>query len=69
VDLTDGLTGAYIRELANATVIRAVAAGNLVPGGVKFSADDLNAAAEQVVRNYKIGKAARKKVQAEISVT
>jgi hypothetical protein len=68
VELTDGLTGAYIKELANATVIRAVAGGNLVDGGVMFSADDLNAAAEQVVRNYKIGKAACKKLQAEVMV-
>jgi len=69
VELTDGLTGAYIKELANATVIRAVARGNFVQGGVLFGADDLNAAAEQVVRNYRIGKAARKKMQAEIVVT
>lgn len=69
VDLTDGLTGAYIKELANATVIRAVARGNFVEGGVLFSSADLNAAAEQVVRNYKIGKAARKKLQAEVTVT
>jgi len=69
VELTDGLTGAYIKELANATVIRAVAKGNFVAGGVLFSADDLNSAAEQVVRNYKIGKAARRKLQAEVVVT
>jgi cell division protease FtsH len=69
VDMTDGLTGAYIKELANATVIRAVARGNFVKDGVLFSADDLNASAEQVVRNYKIGKTARKKMQAEIVVS
>ena len=68
VELTEGLTGAYIKELANATVIRAVAQGNFGGGGVLFSADDLNASAEQVVRNYKIGKAARKRVQAEVTV-
>jgi cell division protease FtsH len=69
VDMTDGLTGAYIKELVNATVIRAVARGNFVKGGVLFSADDLNASAEQVVRNYKIGRASRKKTQAEIVVS
>lgn len=69
VELTDGLTGAYIKELVNATVIRAVAGGNFVEDGVLFSADDLNAAAEQVVRNYKIGKAAKKQLQAEVVVT
>jgi len=69
VDLTDGLTGAYIRELATATVIRAVSRGNFVEGGITFSSDDLNAAAEQVVRNYQIGKSARKKLHAEVSVS
>lgn len=66
IDLTDGLTGAYIKELANATVIRAVASGRFADGGVLFSADDLNKAAEQVVRNYKIGKAAKKKLQVSV---
>ena len=69
VELTDGLTGAYIKELANATVIRAVARGNFVEGGIAFSADDLNSAAQQVVRNYQIGKTARKRLQAEVTVT
>ena len=64
VGLTEGLTGAYLKELAHATVIRAVSRGNLVENGVLFNADDLNAAAEQVVRNYKIGKLARKRVRA-----
>lgn len=69
VELTDGLTGAYIKELANATVIRAVSRGNFADNGVLFNAEDLHAAAEQVVRNYQIGKTARKKLQAEVVVT
>lgn len=69
VGLTDGLTGAYVKELANSTVIRAVSRGNFVDGGkVLFSSDDLNSAAEQVVKNYRIGKSAKKKVQAEIEI-
>jgi ATP-dependent 26S proteasome regulatory subunit len=60
IELTDGLTGAYIKDLAKATVIKAVSRGNFVDCGVLFNADDLTGAAEQVVRNYQIGKSAKK---------
>lgn len=70
IDMTDGLTGAYIRELANATVIRAIASGNYADGAVVFKSEDLNAAAEQVVRNFRIGKAAHKsQIHADVSVS
>lgn len=69
VDLTDGLTGAYIKELANSITIHAVSDGNFVNNGILFSAANLNVAVEQVMRNYKIGKATRKKMQAEVVVT
>ncbi len=62
IQATQGLTGAYIRLLAKTTVIRAVAEGHVIPGGSGciFSADDLNAATEQVMKNFAIGKKAKK---------
>jgi len=60
LELTEGLTGAYIKELAKSTIIRAVAEGRLTDGTVTICSDDLNAAAQQVVSNYAIGKKAQK---------
>lgn len=60
IDLCDGLTGAYVKELAKSAVIRAVAEGRLKDGVVTFCADDLTAAAEQVMKNFAIGQRAKK---------
>lgn len=63
IDLTDGLTGAYLSSLAKSTVIRAVSEGRMIigdAGSVAFSAGDLNSAAERVIKNYAIGKRAKK---------
>ena len=67
INMTEGLTGAYIRLLAKTTVIRAVAEGKCGPDGVtcNFTSDNLNAAAEQVMKNYAIGKKAKKHHQME----
>lgn len=58
VDLTNGLTGAYIKDLVKTAVIRAVAADRVSPDhtSVSLSADDLSSAAEQIIKNYEIGK-------------
>lgn len=61
IQMTDGLTGDYVKSLAKSTVIRAVASGRADAGdSCIFSADDLTAAAEQAMRNYQIGKRAKK---------
>jgi hypothetical protein len=62
INMTEGLTGAYIRLLAKTTVIRAVSEGKCGANGAacSFSADNLNAASEQVMKNYAIGKKAKK---------
>lgn len=72
INMAEGLTGAYIRLLAKTTVIRAVSEGKCGAGGVTctFSSDDLNAAAEQVQKNYAIGKKAKKHhvIEADVHV-
>jgi ATP-dependent 26S proteasome regulatory subunit len=62
IGLTEGLTGAYIKDLVKTAVIRAVSHGQVSPDGVTvtLSADDLTVAAQQVLRNYEIGKRAKK---------
>jgi hypothetical protein len=69
IKMTDGLTGDYIKSLARAVIIRAVAAG-LTNGQIcTFTADHLNSAVEQVMRNYQIGKKAKKHHNFEADVT
>ena len=62
INMTEGLTGAYIRLLAKTAVIRAVSEGKCGANSAacSFSADNLNAASEQVMKNYAIGKKAKK---------
>lgn len=62
VQMTEGLTGDYVKSLAKSAVIRAVSSGRSADGGAScsFSADDLTAAADQAMRNYQIGKRAKK---------
>jgi AAA+ superfamily predicted ATPase len=61
IEMTDGLTGDYVRSLAKSVVIRAVARGApVVNETVVFSADDVIDAAQQVMQNYMIGKRAKR---------
>lgn len=60
IQLTDGFTGDYIRELARAAVIRATAAGRNTGDKVVLIADDLTAAGEQAIKGFQIGKRAKK---------
>jgi hypothetical protein len=60
IGMTDGFTGAYMRDVAKSCVIRAVDAGCFDGACVTFSADHLIAAAEQSMRNYQLGKRAKK---------
>ncbi len=68
VGMTDGFTGAYMREVAKSCVIRAVAAGCFDGTVVTFSADHLIASAEQAIKNYQLGKRAKKHIDVDISV-
>lgn len=69
IKMTDGLTGDYIKSLARAVVIRVVADGIGDGQPCTFSADHLNAAAEQVMRNFQIGKKAKKHHMLEADIT
>jgi AAA+ superfamily predicted ATPase len=59
IDLCAGFTGDYIKKLAESAVIKSAAAGRVQNGQAVVTADDLTTAAEQEIRNYKIGKRAR----------
>ena len=71
VESTKGLTGAYIRSLVKAAVIRAVAEGRTRPDGsaVVITADDLGFAVNQIMANHAIGKKAKKHHQIEGGIT
>lgn len=60
VDMTDGLTGDYIKDLARTVIIHAVSNGGKTPDGVVFSADDLIFACHQIMQNFQIGQKAKK---------
>lgn len=60
IDLTEGLTGAYLKDLAKSTVVRAVAEGRAGDGAVTFTVDNLNGAAQKVMKNWSLGQRARK---------
>ncbi len=60
IDLTNGLTGAYLKDLAKSTIVRAVAEGRANNGAVTFTSDNLNGAATKVMKNYALGKRAKK---------
>lgn len=69
IDMTDGLTGAYVKSLAKSAVIRSVAEGRSAEGSTVVTAEDLNAAAEQVMKNFRIGKRAKRHhVQGEVQI-
>lgn len=58
INMADGLTGAYIKDLADSTMIRAVNSECVSPDGLSivFTTDNLTGAAEQVMKNYLLGK-------------
>lgn len=62
IDMMEGLTGDYIRSLARAVVINAVNSGQVSEDGLScsFGPEDLTIAAEQIMRNYRIGLRAKK---------
>lgn len=69
VEMTDGFTGAYMRDVAKSCVIRAVDGGGFDGDCVKFSADHLIASADQAMRNYQLGQRAKKNhVQLDVGI-
>ncbi|OPZ34391.1 MAG: ATP-dependent zinc metalloprotease FtsH 3 [Synergistetes bacterium ADurb.BinA166] len=62
IHMTEGLTGAYVKLLAKSAVIAAASDGRTSPDGSScvLSADHLNAAADHVMKNYRIGQRAKK---------
>lgn len=69
IKMTDGLTGDYIKSLARAIVIRAVKDDCSSGQICTFTADHLNAAVEQVMKNFAIGNRAKKHHQFEANVS
>jgi len=72
VHMTEGLTGAYVKFLAKSAVIRATDDGCVSDDGrvCVLTADHLNGAAEQVLKNFAIGQRAKKhhRVDADVRV-
>lgn len=60
IDMTAGLTGDYLKNLAKTTVIRAVADGCCDGKNVIFTAAHLTGAAEQAMKNFQIGCRAKR---------
>ena len=68
INLTEGMTGAYVRLLAKSTVLHAVSRGQSNSNVCTFTCDDMNTAAEQVMKGFAIGKRARKHHKYEVEV-
>lgn len=68
VEMTEGFTGAYIRDVAKSCVIRAVEGGGHDGTVVTFTADHLIAAANQSLSNYQLGKRAKKHIVGDVSL-
>ena len=70
IKMTEGLTGDYVHSLAKAIVIRSVS--DDMSNGVTctFTADHLNGAVEQVLKNYQIGQRSKKhQLEADVTIT
>lgn len=66
VEMTDRLTGAYLKDLAKSTVVRAVAGGRVFDGIVQFSADDVIGAADKIMKNWQIGQKSKKHITPDV---
>jgi AAA+ superfamily predicted ATPase len=69
IKMTDGLTGDYMRSLARAVVIQAVKDNCSDGQTCTFTANHLTGAVEQVMKNYQIGKRAKKHHIIEADIT
>lgn len=70
INMVEGLTGAYIKDLANSIMIRAVSSNCMTPDGlsVVFTTDNITGAAEQVMKNYLLGKRVKRHHQTDPQV-
>lgn len=62
IDLTDGFTGDYIREVVDTAVLYAADAGRCQGKNVMLEADDLVKSGTRTIENYDIGKQAKKHI-------
>lgn len=62
VDLTQGFTGDYIREVVNTAVLYATSAGRCVGNMVFVEADDLVKSGNRTLENHQIGNRAKKHI-------
>jgi AAA+ superfamily predicted ATPase len=61
IGLTEGMTGAYVKDLIKTAVIRAVSKKQIDDdGSVMITSDDLLTAVHQILKNFEIGKKAKK---------
>lgn len=62
IEMTDGLTGAYMKDLARTVVLKAVSGNGLSTdkSHVVFNNDHMVSATEHVIKNWRIGKRAKK---------
>ena len=70
INMTEGLTGAYVKALAKSAVIRATADGCVSDDGrvCVLTADQLNASADQVMKNYQLGQRALKHHKVDVTL-
>lgn len=66
INLMDGFTGDYIKEVAKQIVIRATKEGRNDGNQVIFNVDDLSVSGAQVMKNFKIGQKAKKHIDVTI---
>jgi ATP-dependent 26S proteasome regulatory subunit len=64
--MTEGLTGAYIKELIKSAVLNAASKARVTGKMVIFNSDDLIRATEQVMDDYKTGQEALRKQKVRI---
>lgn len=62
IELTDGFTGDYIREVVDTAVLYAADAGRCVGRTVQIEGDDLVKAGTRTMENYGIGQQAKKHI-------
>jgi ATP-dependent 26S proteasome regulatory subunit len=62
VELTEGFTGDYIREVVDTAVLYAVDCGRAMGNSVVIEADDLVKAGTRTMENYQIGNRAKKHI-------
>jgi len=67
IDATDGLTGAYLKDLAKSALLSAVSSGRCTVDDISkvciVCSDDILNAVNQIMKNFHIGKRAKKHIE------